>query len=110
MDRRARLARWLTLSLVCALVATAGACGEDKASDADCKAALDKIVDLEIEAAGTTHLSPEMKADLDKQRDKMREHLREPFMKECKNDLPATVVKCRIKAKSKADLAACESS
>lgn len=108
MDRRSRSHRWLTLGLICATTALLSACGSDRASDADCKAALAKIVDLEIEAAGTSRLSPDMKADLDKQRKKMREHLREPFMKQCKNDLPASVVKCRIKAKSKADLAACE--
>lgn len=94
----------------CALVLAASACGSDRASDADCKAALNKIVAIEVEAAGTARLSHEMKADLDKQRKKMRDHLREPFMKQCKNDLPASVVKCRIKAKNKADLAACESS
>lgn len=102
--------RWQILLAVCIAAALTCACGGDRASESECKAALDKIVDLEIAAAGTTRLSPDMKADLDKQRKKIRDHLREPFMKQCKNDLPASVVKCRIKAKSKADLAACEAS
>ena len=108
MDRRSRLTRWPTLSALC-IVALICSCGADRASEAECKAALNKIVDLEIEAAGTSHLSPDMKADIDKQRKKIRDHLRKPFMKQCRNDLPASVVRCRSKAKSKADLAACES-
>ena len=47
---------------------------------------------MEIDEAGTAHLSPEMKDDLGKQTKKLREQLRKPFLKECQNDMPVAVV------------------
>jgi len=94
------------LGMALAVLATAG-CSE-KASSDDCKALLDRVVEIEIQEAGTSHLSPAMKDDLDKQRKLVRDQLRDPFMSECQNDMPAAVVSCRLKAKTKADYAACK--
>jgi hypothetical protein len=108
MSPVSRLARWLMVFPALAMAATIGACDGDRPSKKDCSALLDKIIELEIAAAGTSHLSPDMKADLDKQRKTMREFLRDPFMKQCRNELHAEVVACRLKAKSQVELAACE--
>lgn len=91
------------VALVCAL----GACS-DKPSAKSCEKLLDRVIEFEIEAAGTHHLSPAMKDDLDKQRKELREYLSEPFLEDCRENMSVAVVECGMEAKSLADFAKCE--
>lgn len=83
------------------------ACTE-KPSESACKALLEHIIDVEIAEAGTKRLSPAMKKDLDKQRTELRKYLGKNFVASCQSDLPVSVVECRMKAKTRAAIAACE--
>jgi hypothetical protein len=93
--------------LVLALSLTAAGCS-DKPTEKDCKALLDRVIDLEIGAAGTEKLSPEMKADLDKQRKQLEQYLGTSFMDRCLQDTPVAVIKCGLDAKTREDYAACD--
>lgn len=94
------------VALVVLGLATAGC--SDKPTEQDCKALLDRLVELELATAGTDKLSADMKADLDKQAKELREYLGGQFMERCLKETPVAVVKCGLKAKSKADYAGCE--
>jgi hypothetical protein len=107
MDRFAGLARRASGLLLLALSLAMGACS-DKPTETDCKALLERVIELEIGAAGTEKLPPEMKADLDKQRKKLEQYLEKPFMERCLQDTPVAVIKCGLEARTKADYAACD--
>lgn len=80
----------------------------EKPTEADCKKLLDHVVSLEISAAGTDKLSPEMKADLERQRKELAETVSKPFIEQCAKNTPLSLVQCGLAAKTKADYAACE--
>jgi hypothetical protein len=107
MHRFAGLARRAGGIIVLAVSLAAGGCS-DKPTKQDCETLLDQVVELEIGAAGTGKLSAEMKADLDKQRKQIEEYLGGRFVERCLNDTPVAVVKCGLKARTKADYAACD--
>jgi hypothetical protein len=82
-------------------------CG-DKPSEKDCKALLDKVIDLEVATAGTDKLSSEKKASLDKQRKQLAGYISERFIERCIKETPKAAIECGLKAKSQEDYAACE--
>jgi len=86
------------------------AAGCSKAPSADqCKGALDHLLELEIEdAGGTTGLTPEMKADLEKQKAAVSEQLRTNFMDACVKKTPKDIVECTLKAKTLGDAGKCD--
>ncbi len=84
------------------------ACG-DKPSTADCEKLLDHLITIEVSAAGTEKLTPEMQADLDKQKKVLREHLKTQFMDQCKQKTPGSYVRCGLKARNLDELAKCDS-
>jgi hypothetical protein len=101
---RARAALCASLvALACALCACT-----DKPSAKDCEALLDRIIDFEMEAAGTDHISPAMKDDLDKQRKELHGYLSESFVEDCQKNMPVAVVKCGLDAKNLSEYATCE--
>ena len=94
-------------ALALAVTSALGACSEGP-TDEQCEALLDKVIELEIATAGTDKLPAAMKEDLEKQRAQLEDYLSEKFMAECRKNVPLEVVKCGLKAKTKADYAACD--
>lgn len=98
------MSRWISIAFA-AVAATTVACG-DAPSKADCEKLLDHVIDLETQAAGAT--TPEMKADLDKQKKAVADSMRTEFMETCLDKLPRSQVSCGLKAKTLDDLAGCD--
>ena len=99
----------LTLSALVFAFVFGGAFGcSDTPTKAQCTKLVDHIIDLEIKAAGTDKLPAQMKADLDKQRQELKEYVRESSVKKCVESLPLSVVECGIAAKTLEERAACE--
>ena len=96
------------LPVVLSAVFALSACG-DKPSTSDCEKLLDHLITIEVSAAGTDQLTPEMEADLVKQKKVLREHLKKQFMDQCKKKTPGTYVRCGLKARNLDELAKCES-
>lgn len=86
------------------------ATGCSKAPSADqCKNALDHLLELEIaDAGGTTGLTTEMKADLEKQKAGVSDQLRTNFMDACVKKTPKDIVSCTLNAKSLGDAGKCD--
>jgi hypothetical protein len=103
----AGLASRASVLLLLAVSLAAGGCS-DKPTKQDCEALLDRVIELEIGAAGTEKLSAEMKGDLDKQRKQLEQYLGTRFMDRCLQDTPVAVVKCGLNAKTQEDYAACD--
>ena len=99
--------RLTPLALAVLLAVGSIACG-DKPSNQECEKLLDHFIDIEVSAAGTDQLSPEMKADLEKQKAALREHLKKAFMDQCMEKTPGGYVKCGLKARSLEELAKCD--
>jgi hypothetical protein len=104
------LVRLATVLALCgALGLGATGCGDGPSKDS-CEQLLDHILEIEIRAAGTGQLTPEMKADLDAQKKEVKTNLQQPFMSQCLEKTPSRFVSCGLKAKSHEELAACERS
>ncbi|MBP6630874.1 MAG: hypothetical protein KBG28_02090 [Kofleriaceae bacterium] len=89
-----------SLALVTLLAAAAG-CGADAPSAAQCGKLLDHLVELEIGAAGGGKgLTPEMQADLGKQKAAVLEAKGPEFTKKCSKEMPGPTVHCMLAAKS----------
>jgi hypothetical protein len=97
----------LGLAVAAAFVFTVGACG-DTASKDDCKKLLDHIIQLEMNAAGTGNLTPDMKADIEGQKKKLTEYLEKGFVDKCTKETPGSYVQCGLKAKDLGGLAECD--
>ena len=82
-------------------------CG-DKPSQGDCEKLLDHFIEIEVTAAGTDQLTPEMQADLDKQKKGVREQVKKAFMEQCTEKTPGSFVKCGLKARNAEALAKCK--
>jgi len=82
-------------------------CG-DKPSQGDCQKLLDHLIDVEVSSAGTDELTADMQADLDKQKQGIREHIKSQFMTQCMDKTPGSFVKCGLKARSLEELAKCD--
>ena len=97
--------------LVSAAFALTAACG-DGASEKDCKALLDHLIELEAAAGGEGGLPPEAsdKKAQKKSHEKVAKFVREDFMKSCLENLPSAQVACGLKAKTEKQLAACDDS
>jgi hypothetical protein len=95
----------LLLSFV--LIAAGAGCG-DKPSQGDCEKLLDHIIKVEVDQAGTDQLTPEMTADLEKQKKELRAHLKKQFMSQCMDKTPGAFVQCGLKARNSDELGACD--
>ncbi len=71
-------------------------------SKTQCEQLLNNVIDIQIKAAGAN--TPETKADLDKQKKKLKDAMQKEFMKDCLENLPKDQVECGIKVKSMDDL------
>lgn len=97
----------LGLAVAAAFALSIGGCG-DTASKDDCKKLLDHIIQLEMNAAGTGNLTPDMKADIEDQKKQLTEYLESGFVDKCTKETPGSYVKCGLKAKDLDGLAACD--
>ena len=82
-------------------------CG-DTPTEEQCGKLVDHMIELEIQAAGTAKLPDEMRADIDKQRNDLKEYLRKQSIDKCVETLPLSVVECGLAAKDRDQRAACE--
>ncbi len=95
------------LLLAVFLAASTTACG-DKPSKGQCEKLLDHMIEIEINSAGTDQLSDEMKADVDKQKKLLHDHLKKAFMDQCVKKTPGSYVECGLKARNLEELAKCD--
>jgi hypothetical protein len=102
--------RLFSALLLCAVLASAGACS-DAPSKADCEKLLDHLIELEIkQGGGGGDLSDDMKSDLDKQRTQVKDFATgQKFIETCTAKTPKSVVECGLGAKDTCDLQACDS-
>ncbi|HET6611729.1 MAG TPA: hypothetical protein VFG83_07065 [Kofleriaceae bacterium] len=101
--------RVLPWALIAALSLGLGATAcSDAPSREQCETLLDHVVDLEIQAAGTGDITPAMKADLEKQRKKLRDYVGAELIKTCMDEISSDRVACAIKAPTREALAACD--
>jgi hypothetical protein len=97
------------LFLLLAALALSAGCG-DKPTQADCEKLLDHVIEIEMSASGSDTLTPDMKADIDKQKRQLRDYLKKQFLEQCLDKTPGAVVKCGLKARDHQQLAACDKS
>ena len=95
------------LATVVALTFSFGACNKGPSNE-QCEQYLDHSVDLEINAAGAKNLTPEMKADLAKQKKTISDAARTAFMDMCSKKAPKKLIECGIAAKTLDELAKCD--
>lgn len=93
--------------IACSGLLGSSGCG-DKPSEEQCAKLVDHMIELEIQAAGTTKLPDDMRADIDKQRRELQEYLRKQSIEKCLESLPTSVVECGLAAKDRDQRAACE--
>lgn len=90
-----------------AAIGVAAGCTE-KPSTADCQKLMNHVVDMELEAGGASALGGDLAADVAEQKKKLIDYVRTDFIDTCEKNLPASQVKCGLKAKSMAQLADCD--
>jgi hypothetical protein len=91
---------------------SAAACSDAPSKD-QCARLLEHLIDIEIAAGGGggTEMTPEMKADLDKQKKAIADFAQgegKNFMQTCTSKTPKAVVECGLAAKTKDDVAKCD--
>ena len=94
--------RFLALLIVCA-----AACS-NAPSQEQCESLLGNLIDLELQKGGGKNVTPEMKADLEKQKKAIADYTREKFMDACMKKTAKAVVECGARAKNEKDLATCD--
>ncbi len=97
--------RALALVLASTCLAPVVGCG-NAPSQNQCEKLLDHVLELEAQAAGAN--TPEMKADLDKQKKAVADFMRKEFLETCLEKLPRSQVNCGLEAKTKDELAKCD--
>ena len=99
--------RKLLAGLLIATALSAGACGGGP-SDDQCEALLGHLLDLELAKGGGKNLTPEMKADLEKQKKAITDYTHDKFMEACREKAAKTIVSCGANATDDKSLAACD--
>jgi hypothetical protein len=91
------------------LAGALAACGNAPSKD-ECQKLLDHLIDLEVKSSGGgSDLTPEMKADLDKQRQAVTDYATgQKFIETCTQKTPKKVIECALDAKSEDDVAKCD--
>jgi hypothetical protein len=99
--------RKLLAALLTTAALGAGACGSGP-SDDQCEALLGHLLDMELAKGGGKNLTPEMKADLEKQKKAVTEYTHDKFMEACREKAAKTIVACGANANDEKALAACD--
>lgn len=101
------IAKWIRcagLGLVCA---AAVGCS-DTPPPAQCEKLLDHLVELQLQEAGQSkEMPPAMKDALKKQKKEVAAYVREKFIAQCTEELPAAFVECALGARTTAEYADC---
>ena len=100
--------RLLLASIAFGLLVAAGC--SSAPSQEQCESLMDHLIDLELAKGGGKNATPEMKADLDKQKKAVAEYTRDKFMEACTKKTAKAVVDCGAKAMTEKDLTACDES
>ena len=114
-----RFARWskllissrlasMTTVVVLALTIVASTGCKNAASSDQCAKALTNILDIEFATAGAKADTPELKAEIAKQKKTATDAKTTEFMDACHNKTPKKIVECTIAAKTAEQLAACD--
>ena len=99
------------ICLLVGLAASASACSNDAPSAGQCDKLLDHLVSLEIGAAGGDKgLTPEMQADVNKQKAAVVQGKGPEFQKKCKKEMPGATVRCMLTATTIAEAGKCGTS
>lgn len=93
--------------LLALLVVVAAACS-NAPSQEQCESLLGHLIDLELAKGGGKNVTPEMKADLEKQKKQIADYTREKFMDACTKKTAKAVVDCGAHARDDKELAACD--
>lgn len=103
------VAGFRSLVRVCLFGAIAGAagCSTDAPSAGQCDKLLDHLVSLEISGAGAKGLTPEMQADLNKQKSAVLSGKGPEFQKKCTKEMPGATVRCMLAATTLEEAAKC---
>ncbi|HPH67249.1 MAG TPA: hypothetical protein PLF40_15950 [Kofleriaceae bacterium] len=99
--------RFVSLLGSALLLAGAASC-KNAASAEQCTQSMNNILDIEFATAGAKADSPELKADIAKQKKAAAEAKMTEYMDACKNKTPRRIVECTIAAKTAEQLAACD--
>ena len=91
--------------LIIFVLSAFGACS-NAPSKKQCEQLFENVINLQIQSAGAN--TPEMKAELEKQKKQLDEKMRDEFMKDCLDQLPKAQVECGIQVKSMSELAKCD--
>jgi hypothetical protein len=97
----------LAAMLVTAAALSAGGCGSGP-SDDQCEALLGHLLDRELAKGGGKNLTPEMKADLEKQKKAITDYTHDKFMEACREKASKTIVACAATADDDKALAGCD--
>lgn len=114
-----RFARWSNLRVSGRLGSIAGAAAlaltlsvstgcKNAASSDQCAKSLTNILDIEFATAGAKADTPELKAEIAKQKKAATDAKTAEFMDACQNKTPKNIVECTIAAKTAEQLAACD--
>lgn len=79
-----------------------------KPSKEECEKLLAHVVDLYTPVQPGETLTPQMKKDLESQKQAVREQVGKSFLSQCEDSLPGEQVRCGLKAKTPEELAKCE--
>jgi len=96
-------------TFIAGLLLAAAACS-NAPSQEQCETLMVKLIDFEMTRGGGKNVTPEMKADLDKQKKAIADYTREKFMDACTKKTAKKVVDCGIGAANEKELAACDES
>jgi hypothetical protein len=97
------------MRLLATFLLAAAACG-NAPSQEQCEQLMTHLIDLELVKGGGKNVTPEMKADLEKQKTQIAEYTHDKFMEACMKKTAKAVVECGARAKDEAELAACDES
>jgi hypothetical protein len=93
--------------LLALLVVAAAACS-NAPSQEQCESLLGHLIDLELAKGGGKNVTPDMKADLEKQKKQIADYTRDKFMDACMKKTAKAVIDCGTRAQNEKDLAACD--
>ena len=97
------------VSLIGSALLLAGAAGCKNAASAEqCTQAMNNILEIEFATAGAKADSPELKAEIAKQKKTAADAKITEYMDACQNKTPRHLVECTIEAKTAAQLTACD--
>lgn len=101
------IAKWIRRAGLVLVGAAAVGCS-NAPSPAQCEELLDHLVELQLQEAGQSkEMPPAMKDALKAQKKEVAAYVRDNFIAQCTEELPAAFVECALVAKTTAEYADC---